>query len=95
VIIGQPKSLNEFQSLTPEEVAYLAGPILQAIQSGHPMDAPVQVDLTVLCRLLATVRTLGMQVEALTKLVPVPEAPALPIPILPLLRPGGVVSEQK
>lgn len=83
MIIGQPKSLDEFDPLTPDEVAYLASPILQAIQQGHPLNVPVQIDLPVLCRLLATVRMLGMQVEALTKLVPT-EEPA--IPPLPRLR---------
>jgi hypothetical protein len=93
VIIGQPKSLDEFHPLAPEEVAYLATPLLQAIQQGHPLEVEVGIPLGVLCRLLATVKMLGTQAEKLTKLVPVPEAPALPI--LPLLRPGGVVSEQK
>jgi len=86
MIIGQPKSLDEFDALTPDEVAYLASPILQAIQQGHPLNVPVQIDLPVLCRLLATVRMLGMQVEALSKLVPTETA--VELPPLPMLRPS-------
>ena len=85
MILGQPKSLDEFTPLSPDEVVYLATPLLQAIQQGHPLEVEVGIPLGVLCRLIATVKMLGGRVEALSKLVPPPEE--LAIPPLPRLRP--------
>jgi hypothetical protein len=55
MIIGQPKNVEEFPPLTPEEFAYLRQPIDAAIAQGVPMNQPASVDLNVLCRLLSTV----------------------------------------
>ena len=77
MLIGHPKNLDDFPTLTPQQAQYLAAPILQALQSGHPLDAEVQVDFGVLCQLLATVKRFGEQIEALSTPMPV-------------LRPNGV-----
>lgn len=55
MIIGRPKNVEEFPPLSPEEFAYLRAPIDQAITQGIPFEQPVQVDFTVLCRLIKTV----------------------------------------
>jgi hypothetical protein len=55
MIIGQPKSVEEFPPLSPEEFAYLRQPLDAAIAQGVPMTQPAEVDLKVLCRLLSTV----------------------------------------
>lgn len=55
MIIGQPKNVEEFPPLSPEEFAYLRQPIDAAIAQGVPMNQPAAVDLNVLCRLLSTV----------------------------------------
>ena len=82
MILGQPKSLDEFHPLAPEEVVYLATPLLQAIQQRHPLEVEVGIPLGVLCRLIATVKMLGTQVETLSKLVPTEEAAVPPLPRL-------------
>ena len=55
MIIGQPKNVEEFPPLSPEEFAYLRQPLDAAIAQGVPMNQPASVDLNVLCRLLSTV----------------------------------------
>ena len=55
MIVGRPQNVEGFQPLTPEEFAYLRAPLDQAIAQGIPFEQPVQVDLTVLCRLIKTV----------------------------------------
>ena len=77
MLIGQPKSLDEFPALTPDQASYLATPILQALQMGHPLDVAVQIDFGAVCQLLATVKKLGAEVERLTALVP-PTTETLP-----------------
>jgi len=80
MLIGQPKTLDDFPSLTPQEAQYLAVPILQALQSGHPVDTSVQVDFGVICQLLATVKRFALEIERLSALVPAPETEeALPV----------------
>jgi hypothetical protein len=92
MLIGQPKTLDEFPALTAEQVAYLAQPILQALHAGHPLDVPVQIDFGVVCQLLATVKQFGAEIERLTSLLPkdpesaVEGAPAEP-PFPTLIRP--------
>ena len=86
MLIGQPTSLDEFPALTPEQVSYLATPILQALQMGHPLDVAVQIDFGAVCQLLATVKKLGAEVERLTALVPPSVEPTEEVP-LPRLRP--------
>jgi hypothetical protein len=66
MIIGQPKRIEEFPPLTPEEFAYLRQPLDQAIAQGVPMNQPATVDLMVLCRLLATVVTLSTELKRMT-----------------------------
>ena len=80
MLIGQPKTLDDFPSLTPHEAQFLAAPILQALQAGHPVDTPVQVDFGVICQLLATTKRFALEIERLSALVPVPETEeALPV----------------
>ena len=76
MLIGQPKTLDEFPALTPDQVAHLATPVLQALHMGHPLDVAVQIDFGAVCQLLATVKHLGAEVERLTVLVPKQEAPS-------------------
>lgn len=86
MLIGHPKSLDEFPALTPDQVGYLAMPILRALQMGHPLDVAVQIDFGAVCQLLATVKKLGEEVERLTALVsPAEPAPETEVP-LPVLR---------
>jgi hypothetical protein len=66
MIIGQPKRIEEFPPLTPEEFAYLRQPLDQAIAQGVPMNQPATVDLMVLCRLLSTVVTLSTELKRVT-----------------------------
>lgn len=70
MLIGQPKTIDEFPALTAEQAAYLAQPIMQALHAGHPLDVPVQIDFGVVCQLLATVKSFGMEIERLTSLLP-------------------------
>lgn len=80
MLIGQPKTLDDFPSLTPQEAQFLAAPILQALQAGHPVDTPVQVDFGVICQLLATTKRFALEIERLSALAPVPETEeALPV----------------
>jgi hypothetical protein len=65
MIIGQPKRIEEFPPLTPEEFAYLRQPLDQAIAQGVPLNQPAQVDLTILCRLLATVVLVSTELKKL------------------------------
>lgn len=83
MLIGQPKSLDEFPALTPEQVGYLAMPILQALQSGHPLDVPVQIDFGVVCQLLSTVKKLGAEVERLTAPETLPPVEEIPFVVRP------------
>jgi hypothetical protein len=76
MIIGQPKSVEEFPPLTPEEFAYLRQPIDAAIAQGVPMNQPASVDLNVLCRLLSTVVATS---KALTQLRSVETSQPAPI----------------
>lgn len=78
MLIGQPKTLDEFPALTPDQVGYLATPILQALQAGHPLDVAVQIDFGVICQLLSTVKKMGTEVERLTALVPPQKEEPLP-----------------
>lgn len=64
MIIGQPKNVEEFQPLTPEEFAYLRQPLDQAIAQGVPLNQPAAVDLVILCRLLSTVVTLSRKLQS-------------------------------
>jgi hypothetical protein len=84
MLIGQPKTIDEFPALTAEQAAYLAQPIMQALHAGHPLDVPVQIDFGVVCQLLATVKHFGMEIERLTALLPKdPEAPVEETPVEP------------
>ena len=74
MIIGQPKRIEEFQPLTPEEFAYLRQPLDQAIAQGVPMNQPAQVDLGILCRLLATVVLLSTEMKKIRDAVAEQEA---------------------
>jgi hypothetical protein len=84
MLIGQPQTLDDFPALTPQQAQYLALPIVQALQSGHPLDVGVQVDFGVLCQLLATVKRFGEQIEALSTPMPVlrPEGVQEPVVVV-------------
>jgi len=74
MIIGQPKRIEEFQPLTPEEFAYLRQPLDQAIAQGVPLNQPAAVDLGILCRLLATVVLLSTEMKKIRDAVAEQEA---------------------
>jgi hypothetical protein len=74
MIIGQPKRIEEFQPLTPEEFAYLRQPLDQAIAQGVPLNQPAAVDLGILCRLLATVVLLSTEMKKMRDVVAEQEA---------------------
>lgn len=74
MIIGQPKRIEDFQPLTPEEFAYLRQPLDQAIAQGVPLNQPAAVDLGILCRLLATVVLLSTEMKKIRDAVAEQEA---------------------
>lgn len=93
MIVGRPQNVEGFQPLSPEEFAYLRQPIDQAIAQGIPFEQPVQVDLTVLCRLIKTVIVVSSELKrihdanpsviaSLSEANTVEEAPAPPLPSL-------------
>jgi hypothetical protein len=63
MIVGRPQNVEGFQPLSPEEFAYLRQPIDQAISQGIPFEQPVQVDFTVLCRLIKTVIVVSSELK--------------------------------
>lgn len=79
MIIGQPKTIAEFAPLNQGEMEHVVNPLIQALQSGCPLDTAVSVDFGVLCRLTATVGTLIAQNAALRAQV---AALAPPPPVL-------------
>jgi hypothetical protein len=63
MIIGQPKNVEGFQPITPEEFAYLRQPLDDALSQGVPLNQPAAVDFTVLCRLLSTVVAMSRELQ--------------------------------
>jgi len=63
MIIGQPKNVEGFPPITPEEFAYLRQPLDEALAQGVPLNQPAAVDLTVLCRLLSTVVAMSRELQ--------------------------------
>ena len=55
MIIGQPKSLQEFQPLSAKEFAELRAQLEPAVANGAPLESPVALDLGTVCRLAATI----------------------------------------
>ena len=55
MIIGQPKSLQEFQPLSAKEFADLRAQLEPAVANGAPLESPVALDLGTVCRLAATI----------------------------------------
>jgi hypothetical protein len=75
MIIGQPKNVEEFPPLTPEEFAYLRQPLDAAIGQGVAMNQPAEVDLKVLCRLLSTVVAMSKELTRLREAEAIQPAP--------------------
>lgn len=63
MIVGQPKNVEGFPPITPEEFAYLRQPLDEALAQGVPLNQPAAVDLTVLCRLLSTVVVMSRELQ--------------------------------
>lgn len=63
MIVGQPKNVEGFPPVTPEEFAYLRQPLDEALSQGVPLNQPAAVDLTVLCRLLSTVVVMSRELQ--------------------------------
>lgn len=63
MIVGQPKNVEGFPPITPEEFAYLRQPLDEALSQGVPLNQPAAVDLTVLCRLLSTVVVMSRELQ--------------------------------
>lgn len=63
MIIGQPKNVEGFPPISPEEFAYLRQPLDEALSQGVPLNQPAAVDLTVLCRLLSTVVAMSRELQ--------------------------------
>lgn len=63
MIVGQPKNVEGFPPITPEEFAYLRQPLDDALSQGVPLNQPAAVDLTVLCRLLSTVVAMSRELQ--------------------------------
>ena len=54
-IIGAPRNLTEFDPFTPEDMKMVAEPIQKALEGGVPPQAPVQLEIGVVYRLISTV----------------------------------------
>lgn len=87
MIIGQPKSLEEYMPLTPQEFEGLRQQLDAGIVNGTPMNAPVGLDFGTVCRLASTIGHFAVRIEQLTN--PKPEIDASGEPPLPILRPSA------
>ena len=75
MIIGQPKTIAEFQPLPTEQIDHMAGSLEAALSQGMPLNMPAAVDLGTLCVMMATLRHYIARVKTL-------EEPLLPLPRL-------------
>lgn len=57
---GRQGSIDDYAPLSQQELGTVAAPVMNAIAQGVPPDAETMVQFGVLCRLLVTVKTLGM-----------------------------------
>lgn len=81
MIIGAPRSITDFTPLAPDEFQHIAQPVVQALQQGADPSMQAAVDFGVLCRLLVTVQTFAIRVDALEREITALKAPP-PLPNL-------------
>lgn len=53
-VVGAPK-LDDLKEFSAEEMVHIAAPLQHAVDQGAPFEAPVQIELGIVCRLIATV----------------------------------------
>lgn len=58
--LAKAQTIDDYKPLDQKEVGYVAQPVMQALAQGCPPDAVTQIQFGVLCRLLVTIKTLGM-----------------------------------
>lgn len=78
MIIGQPKTIAEFQPLPPEQIDHMAGSLEAALSQGMPLNMPAAVDLGTLCVIMATLRHFAARVKTLEE--PLPTLPRITLP---------------
>ena len=82
MIIGQPKTLEEYPPLSAQEFDILRKQIDPAIAQGVPSEAPIQIEFGTVCRLASTVGHFAVQLQKLQAAPP----EAAELPPLPILR---------
>jgi hypothetical protein len=88
MIIGQPKRLEDYAVLTPQEFEALRQQLDPGIAQGAPPETPVALDFGTVCRLAATIGHFAvLNRELVQKLQPASETPS-ELPPLPVLRAG-------
>ena len=90
MIIGQPKTLEEYAPLSSQEFDILLKQIDPAIAQGVPPEAPIQIEFGTVCRLASTVGHFAVRLQKLAEGQQPAEAPEAPaeLPPFPLLRPS-------
>ena len=61
MILGQPRSVEEYLPLHPTEFDGLRRNLQTAIEQATPPDQPIQMDLGSLCRLCSTVMAMSRE----------------------------------
>lgn len=84
-IIGGPKELKDFASFTPEEMKHVALPLQAALEQGVPPMSPVQIEIGMVYRLIATI--LHFQDLPPVPLIR-PDKDFQDLPPMPLIRPS-------
>ena len=81
MILGQPKTLDEFPKLQPSELDRVVAVVSALLEQGIPLDIPQGLLLGDLCRLVRTARDgLVVDPEVTPMPTPEPERPRLIIP---------------
>ena len=88
MIIGLPKTLEEYAPLDPQEFNAVRAQLVPAIEQGTPPETPIQVDFGTFCRLASTVAHFAAGITAVRQALSDPQASAPTEPPLPILRPS-------
>ena len=97
MIIGLPKTLEEYAPLDPQEFTAVKAQLVPAIEQGTPPETPIQVDFGTFCRLASTVSHFAAAIAAARAQMLANAAPAEPSgtiqPPYTIFRPSETVTE--